>query len=90
MTVSKSDTNNKVEGDNNNKYLSGQPLIFEEDFTTPLPPWPSTTHIQNYPYTTGFLYVIDAIEECFKLKNEMCSEMRELPNDEQVFINILY
>eukprot|EP01041_Mallomonas_annulata_P009527 gene9527-19814_t len=79
MSISK-----KISSNGTEPSLSGQPLIFQEEFTTPVPHWPYKSKKQLYPMTTGFTYIIEAIEEC--LKRSDCRAMNEISFDEQIRI----
>mmetsp|Transcript_22731 Transcript_22731/g.22932 ORF Transcript_22731/g.22932 Transcript_22731/m.22932 type:complete len:190 (+) Transcript_22731:233-802(+) len=80
MTISKRPVNN----DSITSY-AGQPSVFQEDFTIPLPKWPFPGKQQRYMSSTGFTYIIQAIESCLKVSG--CHSLREISMEEQIRIS---
>mmetsp|Transcript_17875 Transcript_17875/g.25048 ORF Transcript_17875/g.25048 Transcript_17875/m.25048 type:complete len:117 (+) Transcript_17875:178-528(+) len=57
-----------------------QPLTADNTVTQPLPQYPPEFHPQQYPRGTGFVYIIEAVEECLQ-SEESCLELPDVPQD---------
>jgi len=65
----------------NEANYAGQPQIFSEESTKPLPAWPLQKR-QMYPHTAGFTYVIAAVEDCL-LRNACKPRPDMTPSERQ-------
>eukprot|EP00466_Bigelowiella_natans_P017932 jgi/Bigna1/88311/estExt_fgenesh1_pg.C_300129 len=57
-----------------------QPLEAENTISQPLPDYPQEFYPQQYPRGTGFVYIIEAVEECLQ-SEEGCLELPDVSQD---------
>lgn len=62
----------------------GQPLVTHWEFEKPLPKFPARFLPQAYPNGMGFVYSASAVERC--LYTPGCTELAEMPLDEQMLV----